>query len=35
VEDANMTEVVRSPYVLLSVTVLLGSAIYMLSLIAG
>lgn len=30
-----MTEVVRSPYVLLSVTVLLGSAIYMLSLIAG
>jgi hypothetical protein len=30
-----MTEVVRSPYVLLSVTVLLGSAIYMLSLIVG
>jgi hypothetical protein len=35
VEDVNMTEVVRSPYVLLSVTVLLGSAIYMLSLIVG
>ena len=30
-----MVDVARSPYVLVSVTVLLGSAIYLLSLIVG
>jgi hypothetical protein len=35
VEEAIMTEVARSPYVLLSVTVLLGSAMYLLALIVG
>jgi hypothetical protein len=35
VEDAMITEVARSPYVLLSVTVLLGSAMYLLALIVG
>ena len=33
-EDALMTEMARSPYVLVSLTMLLGSAIYLLALIA-
>jgi hypothetical protein len=32
-EDTMITEVARSPYVLLSVSVLLGSAVYLLALI--
>jgi hypothetical protein len=35
VEDARMVDVARSPYVLVSVSLLLGSAIYLLALIAG
>ena len=33
VEDAMITDIARSPYVLLSVSVLLGSAMYLLALI--
>ena len=35
VEDTLMVDVARSPYVLVSVSVLLGSAIYLLALIVG
>jgi hypothetical protein len=34
-EDAMIADVARSPYVLLSVSVLLGSAIYLLGLLIG